>query len=86
MRLLKEQVAWMSIGQVRACEGHTTGVYGAGFRARSLARKGARDGMRGTRTRLVLTRNWWRLGGWRKVTTEGDLGRRMRVEGSDKRI
>ena len=38
------------IGEVgdRVSEGQAAGVYGAGFRAGSLAGKGARGGMRGT--------------------------------------
>jgi hypothetical protein len=34
---------------------------------------------------LVLTSSRWRLGGWWKVT-EGEQGRRLRVEESDKRM
>ena len=57
MRLLEEQVD--GIGEVgdRASEGQAAGMYGAGFTVGSLARKGARGGMRGWGTRLVLTRS-----------------------------
>ena len=59
MRLLEEQVAWVWIGWMsnRASEGQAAGLYGAGFAAGSLAGKGDRGGMRGTGTRLGLTRS-----------------------------
>ena len=52
------------IGEIgdRASERQVAGMYGTGFTAMCLARKGARGG---TGTRLVLTRSLWRFVGWR---------------------
>ena len=60
-------------------------VYGGGFTAEPLGRKGARDGLRETGNKVSLTKSLWKLGGWQKVT-EGAQGRRLQVEGSDKRM
>jgi hypothetical protein len=73
------------IGEVGdwASEGQATGVYGAGFTAGSLARKGARDGTRGSGNKVSFD------GGWEDDGTRprgGGQGRRLQVEGSDKRM
>ena len=52
------------IGEVgdRAIEEHAAGVYGAGFTAGSLARKGDKDGARGTGSKVSSEKELMEIG------------------------
>ena len=63
----------------RAIEGQAAGVYGAGFTAGSLARIGARGGMRGTGNKISSDKELMEIGNM----IEDRRGRRLQVEGSD---
>ena len=68
-----------------ASEGQAAVVYGASFTAGILAGKGARGGMRGTVDKVSIDKELMEVGrvaeGFR-----GGQGRRLRVEGSDRRM
>ena len=76
-----------SIGEIgdRASEGQAAGLCGTGFTPGSLARKGARGGMRGTGNKVIYDKELVEFGRMVKVT-EGGQGRRLRVEGSERRM
>ena len=90
MRLLEKQVVCMSgdrIGEIgdKGSEGQAAGVYGAGFIAWPLAGKGARGGLKGMGNKVSSYKELTEVG----RMAEGDWGgqgRRLRVEGSDRRI
>ena len=75
------------IGEVgdRASEGQAAGMYGAGFTSGSLAGKEARGGTRGTGNKVSFDNELMEV--WRMAEGDrGGQGRRLRVEGSDKRM
>ena len=65
-----------------ASEGQADGVYGAGFTVGFLARKGARDGKSEMGNKVSSDKELTEVG----RMAEGGQGRRLRVEGSDKRM
>ena len=75
------------IGEVgdQASEGQAAGVYGAGFTAGSLARKGAKIGTRGMGNKVSSDKELMEVGRMAEGDRGGE-GRKLHVEGSDKRM
>ena len=72
------------IGEIgdRASKGKAAGGYGPGFTAEPLARKGARGGLRGMGNKFSSDKEFTEVGRMAEV----GQGRRLQVEGSDKKI